>query len=518
MSEDIQGQLKAAERLLRLKRARDRLIDFVRFTMPDPKDPDDHERSRYEPARHHEIIGEALEKVEQGKILRLIITMPPRHGKSELASKRFPPWFLGRDPYRQVMFATYNEEFAKDFGRNVRATMRSNVFQQVFPGCRLRTGSQSSENIYTEEGGQAVFVGRGGSLTGRGADLLIIDDPIKDREEADSKATRDKLWSWFTQVAMTRLMTGGRVVVIMTRWHEDDLVGRLVDPGNPCFNPDEAKKWKVLDLPAIAGDNDRLGRKPGEALWPEKFPIDVLEGIKRLDPRGFSALYQGQPSPEDGDFFKREWIKTYGPGEIPPNLRYYAASDHAVATTQDADKTCLMVVGVDEHDNIWVMPDVWWRRARTDAVCDGMLSLMRKYKPLWWWAERGHITKAIGPFLRKRMQEEGIYCAIDEVVPAKDKQSRAQAIRGRMAMGKVYFPRYVAWWPDAEAEMLKFPAARHDDFVDTLAHVGMGLGSQVAAEAHIPKVEAPQSGTYAWIKWSAARRAQREKMLKSDWS
>ena len=261
-----------------------------------------------------------------------------------------------------------------------------------------------------------------------------------------------------------------------------------------------------------------MGRKPGEALWPEKFPIDVLEGIKRLDPRGFSALYQGQPAPEDGDFFKREWIKTYGPGEIPANLRYYAASDHAVATTQDADKTCLMVVGLDEHDNIWVMPDVWWRRARTDAVCDGMLALMRKYKPMWWWAERGHISKAIGPFLRKRMQEENIYCAIDEVVPAKDKQSRAQAIRGRMAMGKVFFPRYVAWWPDAEAELLKFPAARHDDFVDTLAHIGMGLGSQVAAEAAVPKVEAPATGTYAWIKWSASRRAQREKMLKSDWS
>lgn len=516
---DIQRQITAAERLLRLKRSKNSLLGFTQFTMPDHENPDDHLKSRYTPAKHHEVIAAALEECEAGRMPRLIITMPPRHGKSELASRRFPAWFMGRDPYRQMIFATYNQEFAQDFGRSVRETMRMPVYQQVFPGCKLRTGSAAADRIQTDEGGLAVFVGTGGSLTGRGADLLIIDDPIKDREEADSKTFRDKLWSWFTEVAMTRLMPGGRVVIIMTRWHEDDLIGRLTDKSNPCFNPDEAVNWKVLALPAIADEDDPMGRKPGEALWPERFPLESLDQIRRLNARGFSALYQGRPTPDDGDYFKRDWVKTYIPSELPKNLRYYAASDHAVSIAQDADKTCLMIVGVDEDDNIWVLPDVWWRRAQTDVVCDGMLDLMRRHKPMLWWAEKGHISKAIGPFLRKRMHEESIYCAIDEVNPAKDKQTRAQAIRGRMAMGKVFFPRFAHWWQDALNEMLKFPSARHDDFVDALAHIGMGLSLQVSANKALEvKESGPKTGTIAWVKYSSKMKEWRENRLKSFWS
>jgi predicted phage terminase large subunit-like protein len=516
--QDLNKQLQAAERLLKARKAKKDLIEFSKLTMPDPEEPDDHDRSRYQPAKHHEVIAAALEEVEAGRMPRLIITMPPRHGKSELASRRFPAWFIGKDPYRQLIFATYNEEFAQDFGRSVRETMRMPVYKQIFPGAALKQGSAAADRVQTDEGGLAVFVGRGGSLTGRGADLLVIDDPIKDREEADSKSTRDKLWSWFTEVAMTRLMPGGRVVIIMTRWHEDDLIGRLIDPGNPCFNAEEAKNWKVLALPAIAGDDDPMGRKKGEALWPDRFPLETLEPLKRLNPRGFSALYQGQPTPDDGDYFTRDMIAGYRPGELPTNLRYYGASDHAVATTQDADRTCMGCVGLDENDNVWVLPDLFWRRARTDTVVDGMLDLITKHKPIWWWAERGHISKAIGPFLRKRMQERGIYSAIDEVVPAKDKQTRAQAIRGRMAQRKVFFPKFASWWPDAEAELLKFPSARHDDFVDWLAHIGMGLAKTVAANPEIVADTGPKVGTLAWVKKSSADMQRRENRLKSFWS
>lgn len=517
--EDIQQQIVAAERLLRLRKARGSVIDFTQFTMPDPASPDDSSMSRYRPAKHHEVIAAALEEVEAGRMPRLIITMPPRHGKSELASRRFPAWFMGRDPYRQLIFSTYNDDFAQDFGRSVRETMRSQAFQQVFPLCKLRAGSASADKIQTEEGGLMKFVGRGGGLTGRGADLLIIDDPIKDREEADSKSVRDKMWSWFTEAAMTRLMPGGRVVIIMTRWHEDDLIGRLIDPRNPCYNKEEAENWNILALPAIAVDGDPMKRKIGEALWPEQFPIDVLEKIKRLNARGFSALYQGQPTPDDGDYFKRDWLKTYdSPNKIPKNIRIYAASDHAVSVAQDADKTVLMCVGVDEEDNIWVLPDLFWRRAQTDTVCDGMLEMMKRRKPLIWMAEKGHISKAIGPFLRKRMHEEKIYCAIDEVTPVKDKQSRAQSIRGRMAMGKVFFPKFATWWPEAENELLKFPSARHDDFVDTIAHIGMGLDFQVAAQPDRIVQGGPAWGSLAWVKQATKTMTWRENRLKNIWS
>jgi predicted phage terminase large subunit-like protein len=512
-------QYNAARRILSVRQARESLIEFSRLTLPDPEDPDNPEQSRYKPVKHHKVIAAALEEVEQGRIQRLIITMPPRHGKSELASRRFPAWFLGRDPYRQMIFATYNADFAQDFGRNVRETMRNPAFSQIFPGCRMRQGSQSSERIETEEGGMAVFVGTGGSLTGRGADLLIIDDPIKDREEADSKNSRDKMWAWFTEVAMTRLMPGGRVVIIMTRWHEDDLIGRLIDPTNPFYTREEAANWKVLALPALAKDNDPMGRKPGDALWPERYPRDVLLQTQRLLGRGFSALYQGDPAPDDGEFFKKEYIRTYNSvSELPRNLRIYAASDHAVSLDQERDATVLMPFGLDEDNNVWILPDVWWRRMSTDKVVDAMVNMIKMRKPIFWWAEKGHITKSIGPFLRKRMAEEHAHCAVVEVTPAKDKMTRAQSILGRMAMGKVYFPKFARWWQEAEAEMLKFPAAKHDDFVDALAYVGIGLDSQVPATATKPKEEGPRPGTWAWIKQSSLSRLKREKRLKSPWS
>lgn len=491
----------AAKRRLRLTKAASDLIDFTCLMMPDPSDPDNADLSRYMPVTHHKCIAAALQEVEKGNMLRLIITMPPRAGKSELASKKFIPWLLGRDPYRHVIFATYNETFAEDTGRAVRDVMKTNLYRQAFPGCALRAGSAAADRIQTNEGGIAAFVGVGGSITGRGADFLLIDDPIKDREQADSPTERNKQWAWFTEVAMTRLMTAGsRVVIIMTRWHEDDLIGRLTDPSNPCYNRDEAKSWKILALPAIAEENDPLGRAIGESIWPERFPVEFLSNARRLNPRGFSALYQGRPTPDDGEFFKKEYLRTYQAHELPKNLRIYCASDHAVSARQDRDPTVLMPVGVDENGVIWVLPDVWWRREQTDKVVDAMLAMMQRHKPLFWWAENGHISKAIGPFLRKRMIESSIYCSIVEMTPVKDKLTRAQSIQAMASLGRVRFPAFAPWWGQAEQELMKFPAARHDDFVDTLAWIGLGLNLQHNAPAPISIAPKFKTGSFAWMK------------------
>ncbi|CUW38794.1 putative phage uncharacterized protein [Magnetospirillum sp. XM-1] len=513
---ELRRELEAArgtDRLLAACKARDDLIDFVRLMMPDPNDVDDPHRSRYTPAKHHRALAAALEAVERGDITRLIINMPPRHGKTELARK-FVAWFLGRDAYRSVIYATYNDDFAMDHGRSIRETIKLPAYRQAFPTVDVVKGSSASDRFETTERGMAVFKGVGGSLTGRGADLLIIDDPIKDREDADSPRQRQKLYDWYQDVARTRLMTAGaRVVIIQTRWHEDDLVGRLIDPKNPFYNSRSAARWRILDLPALAYDEDPLGRAPGEALWPERFSREFLENIREDNPRGFAALYQGKPAPDDGDFFRRDWIKTYGPDQLPKNLRIYAASDHAVSTAQDRDATCLLLAGVDENNNVYILPDTWWRRAQTDVVVEAMLTLMEVHRPLIWWAEKGHISKSIGPFLRKRMQEKHVFVAIDEQTPVKDKQTRAQSIQGRMAMGKVFFPAFAPWYMDAVDQMMKFPNATHDDFVDALAHLGLGLQRQVAAKPNYPfagqEGGRPKSGTLAWVKWSAdkARKA-----------
>lgn len=510
-----QRQVIAAKRIIKARAARESLIAFTEFTMPGIQNPDDPDETRYDAQYFHRALAAALEEVEAGRILRLIVTFPPRHGKSELTSRRFPAWLVGRDPYRHVMFATYNQPFSEDYGRAVRGIIQSNSYKTVFPGTSLAKGSAAADRLVTEEGGMMAFVGRGGSSTGRGADFLIIDDPLKDRAEANSAATREELWDWYNDTMSTRLMSDtGAIVIIQTRWHEDDLVGRLTDPTNPKYNAEEAATWKIIDIPAIAGDDDALGREPGAALWPEKFGLPYLESFKRRNPVGFSALYQQKPTPEDGDFFKADMLAPYRQPDLPKNLRIYAASDHAVGIKQTNDYTCLLIVGVDEWSNVWLV-DCWWKREKSDVVVDAMIELMRKWKPLIWWAESGHISKSIGPFLFKRMREEKVYCSIREQVPAQDKVTRAQSIAGRMSMGMVRFPLHAPWHERAKQECLKFPQGRHDDFVDALAHIGLGLDRVVRAPSEKPKTNTPKVGTMGWIKAAAKAQSAAGRRLKS---
>lgn len=509
----LKTAVKQQLRAIKVQKARDDLIAFAELMKPDPKDPEDSELSRYQAAKHHRAIAAALEEVEAGRWMRLIINCPPRHGKSELSSRMLPAWFMGRDPYRNLIMGTYGDDFAEDFGREVREYMQSPVYKEIFPNVQLAYGSKAADRLRTTAGGNMFFVGRKGRVTGRGADLIIIDDPIKDDEEARSPAIRDKVWNWFLRTISTRLMSvSGRIVIITTRWHEDDIVGRLIDPNNPYYNAEEAKKWRVLDLPALAEDGDPLGRKVGEALWPERFTREFLEAMRAQDAVGFSALYQGRPTPETGDFFQREYIRTYGPRDLPQNLRYYAASDHATDVQSRHNFTVLLVVGVDADDNIWLV-DCWWRRAKTDVVVDAMVEFMRRYPLQMWWAERGHISKSIGPFLRKRMKEEKVFCAIDEVQPVADKRTRAQSIQGRMAMGKVFFPKFAPWYANARRELLSFDGGTYDDFVDALAHIGMGLSKQFKARKPKPAPELAKVGTLAWVKQAAALENRRRAIV-----
>lgn len=497
--------MMAAKRMIAVKDARENLIAFTQLMMPHPDNPDDITKSRYEPQHFHRLIAEALEKVEGGKILRLIIEAPPRHGKSELTSRKFAAWYLGRNPYSNIILTSYNDQLAEDVGRDVRAIIKSSMYQQVFPTCTLQKGSQAADRIKTNENGMAVFVGAGGTITGRGGDLILIDDPLKGSEEADSPTIREKMWTWFTQDVMSRLMTSiGAIVIIMTRWHEDDLIGRLTDPKNPCYNAEEAKNWHVLHLTGLAERNDNLGRTEGEALWPERHSVERLQAMKRLNPRGFNANYQGRPSPEDGDFFKRADLIGYQPHELPKGMRMYASSDHALGLKTENDYNVLLPVGMDEHDHLWIMPDVFWRRSKTDETVEAMIDIMERHHPLVWWGENEHIFKSIGPFLFKRMQERRVYCSVEGVSPSKDKQVKAQSIRGRIAMRMVHFPIFAPWWADALDQLLKFPRGRHDDFVDALGHIGRGLGRLVKADAtQAPQSPEPPSGTFAWVKWAA---------------
>lgn len=439
-------------------------------------------------------------------------TLLPTHN-SELTTRRFPAWIMGRDPKRQVVVAAHTQELAEDFGAEVRAIMSTPQYQQVFPQVKFRRGGSAKDRLQTVQGGLAFFVGRGTALVGRGADFLILDDLIKSADEARSAAVREETWQWFVKVAMTRRMNAGSpVIIIMQRWHEDDPVGRITDPMNPHHDPVLAAKFKIINLPALAVDDDPLGRQPGEALWPEskgqpKFDVAFLEQQRRLDPTGFPALYQQTPTAVDGILFKRETIQLYGPDDLPRELTPYCTSDHAVGTDRTKhDATVLLGGGVDRAGNLW-LTDCVWERWPTDKVVEAMLALAVLRKPIVWGAERGHISKSIGPFLRKRMEETGDFFAIREMTPIGNKEARAQAIAGRVAQGKVFFPRHAVWTERAIDEMLKFPNGRNDDFVDAFAYFGLLLQSMFAAgRSQEERREAePRTGSFAWIKAQQAR-------------
>lgn len=492
--------VQAARRLEAVARGRGDLLTFAKLTSPDAAFPEDLSRSRYTVKRHHSYLASILAAVEMGLLKRVIISMPPRHGKSELASRKYLAWTIGRDPTQSIIFATYNEEFALDFGRDVRGLMKLPVYEQMFPNVHLSRYSQASDRLATNHGGVVVFVGRGGSITGRGAHKLVLDDPIKDRDEANSRGTRNKMWGWFTDVAMSRLMDdASAVVIILTRWHEDDIVGRLVDPKNPLHNAELAAQWTVINLSALAQEDDPLDRPVGEPLWPEKFSAKYLEDLRRLNPESFSAIWQGNPSPLEGAFFTRDCIVPYSRDQLPTNLRLYGASDHAITNIERNDKTCMGLVGVDSSADIWVLPDLFWRRSNTMGVVAGMLEFFKR-GPMLWWAEKDQIYKSIEPFLRQRMMETGTYAAVHQLPSSTDLVQRAQPIHARMSMGKVHLPRFAHWYQDAVDELLSFPNGSHDDFVSFMSLIGRGLQLQVVPKTtgRGPILLAP--GTLGYLK------------------
>jgi phage terminase large subunit-like protein len=508
--------------LLKRKRAillaRENLVDFTRLMMPDPDHSEDPTYSLYKPQKFHRVMGAALEEVEQGKFKRLKISLGPRFGKTTLAACMYPAWYIGKHPDRSIIVATYNEHYSWDLGRKIRDIILTPQYKQVFPDLAIKAKSSAVNRVETTAGGVIFAVGRGSAITGRGAHTILLDDPIKDRKEADSILIRDQLWSWYNQVLRTRLMNrNGTIVVIQTRWTEDDLIGRLTDPLNPHYSIDEARLWHSIDLPALALDDDVLGRAPGEALWPERFDAEYLEQIRASDPRGFQALYQGQPSPREGAFFRVSDLVGYNSmRDLPPaeSMRYYAASDHAVALQQSADKTCLMVVGVDQADHVWVMPDVVWMRLNSSGAVEGMVALMEKYKPQFWWAEAGAIGKSIGPFLRKRMLEKRVFCAIDPITPAVDKQQRAQSIQARSSMKMVHFPTWTRWWAEAQDQLLKFPnGATSPDFVDTLALIGLGLSKMRPRQRQREEKPEVLEGTFRAL-WAQTKRRENVESVK----
>jgi predicted phage terminase large subunit-like protein len=461
--EDLSAQVKAEQELAKRILSRKRLLPFVERFNPD-----------YQAGWVHKDICQRLEKfseqVANKESPRLMLFMPPRHGKSTLASVAFPAWHLGRHPDHEFISCSYSGSLAMNFSRKVRQLLREPVYKNVFEKSRLDKDSQSVESWQTTQGGGYVAAGVGGGITGKGAHVMVIDDPVKNREDAESENNREATWDWYTSTAYTRLSPGGGILVILTRWHDDDLAGKLLRQAE-----EGADQWEVIKYPALAEEDEKF-RKVGESLHPERYNVDALEQIRKaIGPRDWSALYQQNPVSDEGDYFSRDMIRYFENDEIDTSqLNYYCAWDLAIGQRDRNDYSVGIVVGVDEYDNLFVVDVV---RGKYDGfeLVEQILDLYETWRPGIVGIERGHIEMALGPFLQKRTRERGLNEAYfkDLKVGKRDKEARARAIQGRMQQGMVYFPKDAIWTGPMVAELLRFPNGTHDDQVDALAWIGL---------------------------------------------
>ena len=479
----LQALQKAVNQLNKLEKKtkiQESVLEYAKFQMPD-----------YQTPQHIQLLADKLEAVERGKVKRLAIFMPPRHGKSQLTSQFFPAWFLGRNPDKYVIATTYAQDLADDFGRSVRNQIQDEDFQNIFENCNLSRDSSSVRRFHTTGGGVYYAVGAGGAITGRGAHLLLIDDPIKGREDADSEAMRSNLTDWYRSTAYSRLQPGGAIILIQTRWHEDDLAGWIL-------RETTHEPWEIVELPAILDEKASkiLKRPKGEALWPQAYSKDRLDEIRKTaGSREWNSLYMQRPSAEEGNIIKRQWWMPWEE-ENPPECSYILQSwDTAYTTKQTSDYSAVTTWGIFEKNDIqhaillsarrerWAFPEL-----KSEAI-----QLYNDFSPDVVLIE----AKASGWSLIQELQRAGI--PITPFNPRRaDKKTRAHSVTPLFEAGRVWYPPSKWWAEDVVNQCAQFPSSNYDDLVDstTQALIRLRQGFFVEHPQDIPTEQSKPTGSY----------------------
>ncbi len=488
--------------LLQREAAKRRLMPFIKRFNP-----------KYRDGWIHNDVCRRLERfskaVAEGKSPRLMILMPPRHGKSEIASRNFPPWHLGQYPDHEFIACSYNVSLAMDFSRKVKGILNDPLYAPVFD-TKLDPNNQSTESwgVADHRGGY-VAAGIGGPITGKGAHCLVIDDPVKNAEEADSADIREKIWEWYLSTAYSRLAPGGGVLIIQTWWHDDDLAGRIQNLMRNAGDDEYIDQFEVIKYPAIAEADEYLNhetdlieydvapdaqhtllRKKGEALHPDRYDLEKLLRIKAQNKGGrwWSALYQQNPVPDDGGYFTKDQFVV---GD-PPNIKFanvYIAWDFAISEKKQNDYTVGTVCFQDYNDVLHMVDQVRFKSADAFYIVESILNLATKWHnpSLVIGFEDGQIYRAIESLLKKRMRERQFYPATTVLKPITDKLARGRALQGRMQQKMVSFARGAPWYDSLKLEMLRFPAGAHDDQVDSLS-----WAAQLAVGREAPRRPAGQ--------------------------
>lgn len=423
--------------------------------------------SKYEPNWHHEETAKALESIESGDFIEqgfkiLMIFQPPRHGKSEEATINFPAWYLGKNPDKEIITASYSSDLATKFGGKTRDLVSSPAYKHIFPGVTLKPGEESKGEWMTNHKGSYVSVGVGGATTGKGANIFLIDDPIKNAEEAESEVYREKVWEWFKTVAWTRLEPNGVMIIILTRWHLDDLAGRILN------NEDFKKICKIISYPAIA-EMDEKHRKIGEALWADRYSLEELERNKvLLGTKNFSALYQQHPIATENQEFKPHYFKERPQEEVDKtNTRRFLTIDTAISQKASADYTGLCDNSVDSF-NFWNLK-AWRLKVNPLELIDLLFTLHnnRRYEKIG--IEKTIYLMTIKPFLDEEQRKRSKFLPIVELSHNNiNKELRIRGLIPRYDSGSIYHIKGEC--RDLEEELLNFPQAMNDDVSDATAY------------------------------------------------
>lgn len=435
----------AAAELLDRRQARNGLLAFGQYLLPE-----------YQTPPHIRLLGDMLEQVERGQISRLIVTMPPRHGKSMLISEIFPCWCLGRHPNWGIVQAGYADSIAIAHSRRARDLFGSPEMHHLFPdvsspaerpGAQNVAQRQAAHEWATAHGGSYYAVGIGGGLTGRGYDIGIIDDPVKDAAEAASPLVRENIYAWYRTVFRTRAAPGAAIILVMTRWHQDDLSGRLLRLADTDPSADQ---WQLLHLPAIAS---------GQALWPERYSLEALESIRTtIGSASFASLYQGAPEIEGGNIVRREWWQYYR--ERPQCPRIVHSWDTAYKGGAGDDWSVCTVWG--EADTGYYLIDLWRGRVEFPELKRQAVALNDRDRPAAILVEDAASGQSLIQELRR-----GTSLPVLPVRPDRDKVTRLAAVTPLIEAGKVMLPERAPWLADYIDEMAAFPSGEHDDQVDS---------------------------------------------------
>lgn len=436
----------------------------------------------FKPGRHHRLLASKLEDVEAGRIKRLCVLMAPRHGKSKLTSELFPSWYLGRHPDRRILSLSYGQDLSDTFGRLVRNYLKTPTFQALFPGCQIASDSNSIKRFNVSGGGGYATIGVGGATTGRGADLLVLDDLIKDREQADSPVYRENLIDWYRSVARTRLQPGGAIVLCQTRWGTTDFVAWLL-------SETAHENWEVISLPAIAMEGDLLGRLPGEALWPEAYPVEVLEETKQtLGSRDWNALYQQCPLSDADVIFQSKWLQFYNstPTLIQQDSQRYAHLTRPPNAVNRVINSWDLTFGGTSAGSSWVVGQAWaiqgkdkylLSMTREQMGFSDTLTAIRlmneRYPAHQILVENKANGAAVVDVLRTEIGHK-----LKAVEVGQSKSDRAYSVIPQFERGEVWLPNPTIydWVKPLLTEMESFPKSVTDDCVDAMTQVLSWVG------------------------------------------